>query len=200
MFSVLLSVASAAVSVIGSALQGLGVIQAISMAVQALCKVLGIGQDEQVEDLGNRAIQAEEAGISPEAYDRYSDYLEAIKNFKVNPERTKDIDPETKALKGLELYVVALQEKYPDLQIANLIAHAATNPEYFKDKERLEQLGKVISEDPSKIDDLNQFFNGEVLADDKYFEVRDVLADVEKQAFPNKTTVEIDELIQNLGK
>ena len=86
------------------------------------------------------------------------------------------------------------------MQIANLIAHAATNPEYFKDKERLEQLGKVISEDPSKIDDLNQFFNGEVLADDKYFEVRDVLADVEKQAFPNKTTVEIDELIQNLGK
>lgn len=201
MLGALLSVASAAVSVIGSALQGLGVIQAISVAVQALCKVLGIGQpEENVEDLGNRALQAEDAGITPEAYERYADYVDAIKNFKLDPEKSKEIDPEAKALKGLELNIIALQEKYPDLQIANLLSHAATSPEYFKDKERLEQLGIIISEDPSKIDDINQFLNGEELADDKYFEIKDTLADIEKKAFPNKTSNEIDEIIQNLGK
>ncbi|MBQ1872869.1 MAG: hypothetical protein II152_03815 [Succinivibrionaceae bacterium] len=60
----------------------------------AICRALGIfKQDTNSEELGDKAIQAYDAGIRPEDYEgRFKEYREKIENFELDPEKSKQID------------------------------------------------------------------------------------------------------------
>ena len=64
----------------------------------AICRALGIfKQDMDSEELGDRAIQAYDAGIRPEDYEgRFKEYREKIENFELDPEKSKQIDANDK--------------------------------------------------------------------------------------------------------
>lgn len=63
----------------------------ISLAIEVLSVVLGLlDKDEKLEDMGDKAIQAKEAGINPEDFATYKEYAEAIKNFEVDPKNPKN--------------------------------------------------------------------------------------------------------------
>ena len=113
-----------AVSVIGLAIEGLKV---VANALVNIGKALGlIRQDIEPEELGDKAIQAEEAGIRPENYRTYEEYVKEIEQFEVDPEKSKQISEEAKQYKALELSAGLLAEKIPEADILSLMITAQT--------------------------------------------------------------------------
>ena len=83
-----------AIVTLGLAAEGL---TAIGNALTAIGKALGLIRPEtQVEDLGDQALQAEEAGITPDAFDAYEDYVKAVESFQLDPEKSKQFTPAEK--------------------------------------------------------------------------------------------------------
>ena len=90
----------------------LGAITAVALAIQAVAvigqilmtvaKALGLIEDDQqsVEDLGDKAIQAADEGIVPENYESYEQYLHDVENFELDLEKSASIKQEEKIAKG----------------------------------------------------------------------------------------------------
>lgn len=68
----------------------------VTKALQALGI---IGPDENAKELGDKAIQAEEEGITPENYDSYEEYMDAVRKFELDPEKSEQIEDEDKLKK-----------------------------------------------------------------------------------------------------
>ena len=68
-----------------------------------IVKSLGIiNPDENATDLGDKALQAEAQGIVPEKYDNYQEYLKAVQNFELDPEKSTCFSEIDKLSKGVE--------------------------------------------------------------------------------------------------
>jgi hypothetical protein len=97
-------------------------------------KILGVfEEDDDVEDMGDRAIQAGEAGIKPENFDTYDEYMAEIRNFKLDPERSADLSSVEKLAAGLGIGAVGLEKKFdaPEGSMGVLWLLAASNPAFF---------------------------------------------------------------------
>lgn len=129
------AVAGAALSVargigaIGLAVEGLRVVVS---AISGVCKALGLIREEiEPEELGDKAIQAEEAGIRPEKFDKYEEYVKAVEEFEVDPEKSKSISQEEKLLKASELSSGLILEKMPGVQLGSVIEMGSRFPQIF---------------------------------------------------------------------
>ena len=97
------------ITVVGTALKTLG------DALIGIAKTLGlISPEEKVEDLGDKAIQAEEQGINPEDFTTYAEYVKSVENFEVDSEKSKEISEDEKSLKGIELATGLTIEHFGD--------------------------------------------------------------------------------------
>ena len=87
-------------------------IEAFFLAVQVIdivCKALGLLEaDETNEDFGGRVLQAEETGIHPEEYPTYLEYVAAIRNVELDPEKSAKYKPEEKMAAGLGAEVILM--------------------------------------------------------------------------------------------
>ena len=67
---------SKALAVVGLAVQGLKI---VGNAIVSIAKALGIIKPERtVEEIGDRALQAEEKGITPDKYESYEAWIKEI--------------------------------------------------------------------------------------------------------------------------
>ena len=117
-------IASAALSV-AKALGAVGLaIEGVKMVVNSLvsvCKALGLIKEEtEPEELGDKAIQAEEQGIKPENFKTYEEYVKAVENFEIDPEKSALTTEKEKHVKASELAAGLLMEKMPDVNIAGI--------------------------------------------------------------------------------
>lgn len=157
-------------------------------ALVGIAKSLGlIKSEENVEDLGDKAIQAEEEGIKPEKFDTYAEYVKRVENFDVNSEKSKDISEDEKALKGIELAtgvtVEHFGEKFP---VEEFFKFAAKNPEYFRE-DRMLEFGKIMENDTEKAKDTFDYMKGSEMNDVKISDVMNMLKDIEKKINPEIT-------------
>ena len=148
--SAIVSTVSTAISTIGPAIssfcanvlpriapvieRGLEAINAVVQVAQAVMQVFGIFKaDEQLEDIGDRSIQAAEKGITVDQFDDFDQYMETLRNFDLDPQRTSEISTEAKTVAGLAIGSKGLDEKFEVNAgtMANLWVLVASNPEYF---------------------------------------------------------------------
>lgn len=147
--SAVLSVAASitkALGVVGLAVEGLKVIGA---AIMSIAKALGIIKPErEIDELGDRALQAEEKGMKPEGYDSYEAWVKDIEkdDWGYDPEKNKDMPVEDKIMKGLEVSSGVVVEKFPTAPIEQFIVSTAENSDFFT-PERFEELGKLAATD-----------------------------------------------------
>lgn len=137
---------SKALAVVGLAVQGLKV---IGNAIASIAKALGIIKPERdVEEIGDRALQAEEKGMTPDKYSSYEEWVKDIEkdDWGYNPEKNKDMDSEKKIMKGVEVSTAVTMERFPQLPIREFFSLAGKNPEFFT-VERMDELGKLASTD-----------------------------------------------------
>ncbi|UBH26244.1 hypothetical protein [Aeromonas enteropelogenes] len=123
---------SAVIGAISSALPKLG--EALGQFANALLKGLGILKpDENIEEQGERALQAAEQGITADKFDDFDDYVAALRSFELDPDKASKRSPAEKLSAGIGVGTVALEKKF-ELEPGSLNGIwllPLANPDYF---------------------------------------------------------------------
>ena len=169
----------------------LEIIKQIGPIMMAFAKSLGlVNEKENIGDLGDKAIQAEEAGIKPEEYETFQDYVNAIESFSVDENKSISIGDERKHTKGLEILTCLLIEKLPKAPIVDLIALVSAYPKLFT-LNAIVKLGKIVSNDPSIIEVVVKYMKGELNNDELIKKALDVIGLMLKEENPNISEEEV---------
>ena len=174
---------SKALAVVGLAVQGL---KAIGNAITSIAKALGLIKPEKdVEEVGDRALQAEEKGMTPEKYGSYEAWVKAIEedDWGYDPEKNKDMDPEKKIMKGVEVSTAVTVEKFPGIPIETFFSIAGKNPEFFT-TERMGEIGKLAASDKDAFGNLVKYVIGKATDHPTVNAATDALVDIEKAVNP----------------
>lgn len=187
------SAISSAASYMGSAVSrvistgisiGSGFMSGLSNVASGLGKAFGFFKDSDppLPDIGDRAIQMHEQGIVPEEFNDFQEYMEKIRSFDIDPEKSKDSTTDQKIFKGLEVAGRGLEEKFnaPTGSMANVWVLAGANPDYFT-SERLQSLLKAGVDIPSVVD----YFEGK-MGGAESLEIEDELVDLDQKTNPGK--------------
>lgn len=131
------SFASAVSTAIATTIEALAPIaEAIGKFANALLQGLGvIRPGEDIEDFGDRALQAanSEAKITPDKFENFKDYIEELRNFELDPEKSAKTPKSVKLTSGLALGTVGLEKKF-DMEKGSLNGVwflPMANPDYF---------------------------------------------------------------------
>ena len=178
------SIATAAVSVVKSlAVVGMAVegLKSIGKVLVNLAKSLGLIKPQmQVDELGDKAIQS---GYDPGQYDTYNDYVKAVENFNLDPEKSKTISEEEKIKKGMELATGVMIEKYKDSPMEKFCVEIGNRPDFFNEGV-LKGVGELVVSDENAISDFTSFLDGTLKNDDKLEDISGKLADLYKAGNP----------------
>ena len=184
MFGFIAGIVSAVSSIVTAIKAIVPVLKAVANVVMNICQTLGlIKPEEKVEDLGDKAIQAEDEGIKPENYANYQDYVKAVQDFQVDPEKSKHITPEEKMAKALEVQANLLVEKAPELGVMDYLSLIANHTDYFT-PDKTTELGKLLLSESGAVTNVAEVLNGTEKNPDKIGAAYETLAKVEKQVDP----------------
>lgn len=153
--------------------------------------------DPPVKEWGDRAMQAEDQHVFPEQFDDFEDYLDKLRNFDLDPDKTAESTDVQKTFKGLEVAGRALENRFdaPEGSMANVFVLSAANPDYFT-SERFQSL----LEGGVRIDDIADYFQGR-LGGAESLKIEDELVHHEQMVNPGKDEQSCrEELIQAAEK
>ena len=170
---------SKALAVVGLAVQGLKI---VGNAIVSIAKALGIIKPERtVEEIGDRALQAEEKGITPDKYESYEAWIKEIEkdDWGYDPEKNKDMDLQKKILKGVEVATAVTMERFPGLPIQEFFSLAGKNPEFFT-VERMDEIGKLASSDTDAFGKVVSYVTGSAKDHTTVDMASDILMDIER--------------------
>ena len=173
---------------------------AVSKLVQAIGKALGlIKEDEKLEDLGDKALQAEEQGITPDKFKTYEEYVTRIQNFELDPEKSKKYSTEDKMKKSMEVYSKLIAEKYPDMvvDLDKLAAIEIKNQGYLTD-ERIGQISEMLKDDPKLAGDISRYLSGSETDTTNISNTIDKMMNIEKGANPGMSDAEAYKAVARL--
>lgn len=118
------------------------VVRAVATCANALLHALSLFHpDETVDGMGERALHAAEQGITLDQFEDFDDYMEALRNFDLDPELSSKYNDAEKLAAGLGLATAALADKFnaqPE-NFYDIWSLPLSNPEYFT-AERLKTL------------------------------------------------------------
>jgi hypothetical protein len=164
--------------VAGLALQGL---KSLAAPLLELGKELGLIEPEtDVEDLGDKAIQSD---LNPDDFDCYEEYLKAVEDYKLDPEKSKLSTEEKKIQKGIELTVGVMIDKYQDFSMDKFINMIGHNQNFFTEA-KMGELAKVIKMDGQSITDILHYVDGTEKNITKIQGTVDTLFEIEKNTNP----------------
>ena len=165
-------------AVAGLALQGL---KSLAAPLLELGKELGLIESEtDVEDLGDKAIQSD---LKPDDFDCYEEYLKAVEDYKLDPEKSKLSTEEKKIQKGIELTVGVMIDKYQEFSMGEFINMICHNQSFFTES-KMGELAIVIKTDGQSISDILHYVDGTEKNSTKIQGTVDTLLEIEKNANP----------------
>lgn len=157
---------------------GGGILGSLGGMAGSLLRGLGLfrADDQPIEVWGDRAMQAEEQKIFPDQFENFSDYMDKLRNFETDPEKSKESTFEQKTFKGIEIAGRALEYKFdaPEGSMANVFVLSASNPDYFT-SERF----KTLLNSGMDINDIANYFQGK-LGGAESLKIEDNLIDLEQ--------------------
>ena len=160
------------------ALQGL---KSLAAPLLELGKELGLIEPEtDVEDLGDKAIQSD---LKPDDFDCYEEYLKAVEDYKLDPEKSKLSTEEEKIRKGVELTVGVMIDKYQDFSMDKFINMIDHNQNFFTEA-KMGEIAKVIKMDGQSITDILHYVDGTEKNSTKIQGTVDTLLEIEKNTNP----------------
>ncbi|MDD2991164.1 MAG: hypothetical protein PHI64_19695 [Zoogloea sp.] len=87
--------------------------EAISKFANAFLQNLSILKPgETIESMGERALQAAAQGIKLENSDSFVDYMQELRDLKLDPELEKNRSPAEKLLAGISIATIGLEDKF----------------------------------------------------------------------------------------
>lgn len=99
--------------------------------------------DEKVEDLGERALQASEKGITTDKFDNFGDYIDKLRNFDLDPDKAHQRSQAEKLVSGLGVATTAMEDKFKATpgSLADIWLLPIANPSYFTP----ERMSSIVS-------------------------------------------------------
>lgn len=156
-------------------------LKTIGNILVTLGKALGlIKPDIKVSELGDKALQS---GYNPEDYDSYLEYVNAVENYNLDPEKSNLTTEEDKLKKAMELAVGVTIEKYENLPVQEFCIAVGENLKYFTET-KIKEIGKLIQLDESNISRILNYINGTERDSKQIQRVVDTLMEVEKISNP----------------
>lgn len=156
-------------------------LKTIGNILVTLGKALGlIKPDIKVSELGDKALQS---GYNPEDYDSYLEYVNAVENYNLDPEKSNLTTEEDKLKKAMELAVGVTIEKYENLPVQEFCIAVGENIKYFTET-KIKEIGKLIQLDESNISRILNYINGTERDSKQIQRVVDTLIEVEKISNP----------------
>ena len=156
-------------------------LKTIGNILVTLGKALGlIKPDIKVSELGDKALQS---GYNPEDYDSYLEYVNAVENYNLDPEKSNLTTEEDKLKKAMELAVGVTIEKYENLPVLEFCIAVGENIKYFTET-KIKEIGKLIQLDESNISRILNYINGTERDSKQIQRVVDTLMEVEKISNP----------------
>jgi hypothetical protein len=174
------------------------VLIAVAKALTVFGKELGLFDTEDPEMLGAKKIQAEEAGISPENYSDYQDYVKAVDSFELDEEKASQLSIEEKLENGVLLAATAIEDKYPEGNVSDIIRGVALNPEFYENDERFAALAELVEYNADKIAAIGRLLCGESFDDDDRLDTIDMLISAEKAINPDLSPEEAKAIVKEL--
>lgn len=188
----------------GLAIAGLAVegIKKIGEVIAKIFKALGIIKPETtVDDLGDKALQAEAEGIKPEDYESVEDYIKAVESRKSNPELSAKFTEKEKIEKGTQLLTALSIEKYGQATTENFIKTLKEHEDYFN-KDRTDALANVVKSAGDTagdvLDKITGYINGTEKDGRKLDSAIDILTGLEKQVDPSLSDTAAKEIVLNI--
>lgn len=117
----------------------------VAMVCRVACALLvGLAifkPDEKIEDLGDRAMQAAEKGITPDKFENFDEYMDALRNFDIDPVVSANTSDVTKVIAGLGVATLAVEDKFNAERgsLSGIWLLPMVNPTYFT-PERMQSL------------------------------------------------------------
>ena len=147
------SFAKAAVSCVLGGFSSLA-INAVSSVCSFIGKFLGVMKEkDNLEDLGERSLQAEESGIRPENYQKFEDYQKAIDNFERDP--IKKHRPEDCLNRGIDHVNLASKKKMPELNLEAVINYLGkVDGEGFFNQKNLDSILNTCKTEPNIVNNI----------------------------------------------
>lgn len=160
--------------------RGLEILHTLVTVFESVSRALGIFRpDERLEDLGERALQAAEKGITQDRFATYGDYLDALRRFEPDPRLERD--PLSRALAGLAVASHGILDKLGLREMeGELILLVTRASEYFTPEKILQ-----LSRSGELLAGAIAYFTGR-LGGAEALEVEDRLLDLDKELHPER--------------
>lgn len=190
--------ATQAIAALGLAVEGL---KALGNILTVIGKALGLIKPEtQVDELGDKALQAEEAGITPDQFETYEAYVKAIEGFQLDPEKSRETTLNEKVEKGIELTAGVTREKFPELSVetvAKLGALIEKHPTVFTE-DSMRIFTKDMVSDPSCVEKVIGYLDHTEKNQDRLEGAEQVLTEMIKAADPGMDDSAVRRQVYNL--
>ncbi|MBR3458310.1 MAG: hypothetical protein IKH16_09195 [Selenomonadaceae bacterium] len=170
-------------------------------ALEAFFRVLGLLKpDEQVEEIGDKALQAEKDEVSPiqvKDFDSHEKYLEKLAEYEADSEKSALTTQDAKLQKGLEIMMGLAIEIFGG-KMSELYPIFLKNPAFYSVDGRLEGIAHAVQSDKEILQDIAGYISGkssDSIRNDRAF---DALFDVEKNVHPYASDREISSIVENM--
>ncbi|MCI5576116.1 MAG: hypothetical protein MR366_00950 [Succinivibrio sp.] len=183
------SFAKAAVSCVLGGFSSLA-INAVSSVCSFIGKFLGVMKEkDNLEDLGERSLQAEESGIRPENYQKFEDYQKAIDNFEIDPK--KKHRPEDCLNRGIDHVNLASKMKMPELNLEAVINYLGkVDGEGFFNQKNLDSILNTCKTEPNFVNNILGVLNKTEKDQNVLSNTINKMVEIEKTNTPNITEKE----------
>lgn len=178
-------------SALAVAIPVIGALSKAAAVITTIGQILGIlTPKEKIEDIGDQALQAQEAGISPESYATYQEYVTAVRNFTVDPKKSAQYSDIEKQMSGMSVVFWGLEEKF-GVGSGDIITKTLQSPNYFTSERVSGFLNNV-----GNVSDVVKYFDGKLSSNERNV-VEEKLVQAEQQISPEKSVKEIYKDLDN---
>ena len=146
--------------------------------------------EENVEDVGAKAMKAEEEGVTPEQFDDYDAYRKHLEEMEITEEEKNKYTEDERMQKGAEVLTGALIEHVGEVS-TDILRYVLQSPE------RGEAYQWIFEENPDRIRDIGAFLAGKELPMEKSEKISTELYESEKQVHPDTT---LDDMYKHLDQ
>jgi hypothetical protein len=126
-------------------------------------KKLGISDDEDPEELGNRILQAQENDVTPEQFEEYEDYVDAVKSFNLNEKLSGNFSPEEKRIMVV-MYIIAGMEQNCGIKDSNIIIDLIDKN---IDSDKIVRYAAAAEQNIVSLDKVNNYLEGNLIGKER---------------------------------
>ena len=178
-------------------------LEKLANAFEAFFKVLGlIEKDEHIEEIGDRALQAEQDDLNPikiENFDSHEKYLQAIKEYELDAEKSALIPADDKLHKALEI-LLGMAIAHYGKPMSDFGAIVMSNPEFYSKFGRLAEFGNLAKTDAKTFEEVVNYIENKNMSTEKNDAAFDKIIEMEKKVNPDASDAEVWTAVSDMKK